>query len=200
MFSFHHPHLCMTTQNILLQYCCYISQYHSNGQGKTYGLSQSHNAKVTCQSNIKSEPVDKQPAIKEEPEIKSEPLTIIKEPSRFLAPPPAPPFISGNRVLAPFWAPPPARPPAPAPPPPPTPPHRALPPRTTRADFITPDQRAIFGPPVQPKERTDRYVFSEFFFPLLKHILSPKTCIGRMHSLDVFHGSLYPLRQARLTP
>ena len=158
MFSFHHPHLCMTTQDILLQYCCSISQYHSNGQGMTYGSSQSHNAKVTCQSNIKSEPVDKQPAIKDEPKIKPESLTTTKEPARFLAPPLAPPFISGNRMLAPFWAPP--------PPPPPPPPHRALPPRTTRADFITPDQRAIFGPPVQPKERTDRYVSSEFFFPL----------------------------------
>ena len=30
---------------------------------------------------------------------------------------------------------------------------RRLPPRTTRAGFITPDQRAIFGPPVDPLER-----------------------------------------------
>ena len=193
MSSFHHPHLCITTQIILLQYCCFILQYHSNGQGKTYGSSQSHNAKVMCQSSIKSEPVDKQPAIKDEPIIKTEPLTTTKEPARFLAPLPAPPFISGNRVLTPFWAPPP-------PPPPPPLPNRALPPRTTRADFITPDQRAIFGPPVQAKERTDRYVFSEFFFPLLTRIISPETCLGRMYSLDVFHGSLYPLRQLRLTP
>ena len=41
---------------------------------------------------------------------------------------------------------------------------------------------------------------SEFFFPLLSHILSPETCLGLMYSLDVFQGSLYPLRQAILTP
>ena len=31
-----------------------------------------------------------------------------------------------------------------------------LPARTTRADFITPDQRAIFGPAIEPFEMTDK--------------------------------------------
>lgn len=44
------------------------------------------------------------------------------------------------------------------------------------------------------------YVFSEFFFPLLNHTTSPTTCLGRIYSVDVFQGSLYSLRQVRLTP
>ena len=39
---------------------------------------------------------------------------------------------------------------------PPPPNDSDLPPRTTRADFITPDQRAIFGSAIEPFEMTDR--------------------------------------------
>ena len=45
----------------------------------------------------------------------------------------------------------------------------------------------------------NRFVFSELISPLLKHLLSPETVLGSTCSLDVFQGSLYPLRQARLT-
>ncbi|KAF6234753.1 hypothetical protein HO173_006973 [Letharia columbiana] len=81
-------------------------------------------------SNIKSEPVNKKPTIKDEPRSQSPPMKTIKNAPRFPSPPPPPSL------------------------PPPNP--RALPPRTTRAHFITPDQRAIFGPAVEPFERTDR--------------------------------------------
>ena len=47
---------------------------------------------------------------------------------------------------------------------------------------------------------TGGYVFSEFIFPLLNHVLNPETCLGGIYSLDVFQGSLYILGQARLTP
>ena len=43
------------------------------------------------------------------------------------------------------------------------------------------------------------YVFSEFILPLLNQIYHPETRLGSTYSLDMFHGSLYPLGQARLT-
>ena len=44
------------------------------------------------------------------------------------------------------------------------------------------------------------YVFSESMLPLLNQITSLETCLGSYHSSDVFQGSLYALKQARLTP
>ena len=44
------------------------------------------------------------------------------------------------------------------------------------------------------------YVFSEFFFPLLNHTMSPETCLWRVYSSDVFQCLLYSFRQVRLTP
>ena len=44
------------------------------------------------------------------------------------------------------------------------------------------------------------YVFSDFILPLLNQISSLETCPGSFSSSDVFQGSLYTLRQARLTP
>lgn len=48
--------------------------------------------------------------------------------------------------------------------------------------------------------KREGYVFSDFSFPLLNHVLSPETCLGDMYSIVVFQGSLYPFKQARLTP
>ena len=45
-----------------------------------------------------------------------------------------------------------------------------------------------------------QYVFSESMFPLLSQMLSLETYLGSSHSLHVFQGSSYPLKQARLTP
>ena len=45
-----------------------------------------------------------------------------------------------------------------------------------------------------------RYVFSESMFPILNQILSLETCLGSFHSIDVFQGSSYPLKQTRLNP
>ena len=39
----------------------------------------------------------------------------------------------------------------------------------------------------------------EFISFVSSLILSPEACLGSVSSLDVFQGSLYPLRQARLT-
>ena len=44
------------------------------------------------------------------------------------------------------------------------------------------------------------YVPLESMFPLLNQLLRLETCLGSFHSLDVFQGSSYLLRQARLTP
>ena len=44
------------------------------------------------------------------------------------------------------------------------------------------------------------YVYLKFRSPLLNHVLSPETFLGITCSPDVFQGSLYSLRQARLTP
>ena len=114
--------------------------------------------KVTCQSNIKTEPIA---TTKDRARFPPPPTP---PPPHPLPPPPPPQFlIFRDRLLAPPLPRPP-RPPQPrqrallsSPPLPPLPSlPRALPPSTTRADFTTPDQRAVFGPPVQPNERTDR--------------------------------------------
>ena len=44
------------------------------------------------------------------------------------------------------------------------------------------------------------YVPSEFMFFSFEHVSSPEACLGSMYSLDVFQGSLYPLKEARLIP
>ena len=81
-----------------------------------------------CQSNIKSEPVDKQLSSKDEYKIDAS-IPEFKKVSHYIPQPhcrrPLP-----NDIY--------------------------LPPRTTRADFITPDQRAIYGPAIEPFEMTDR--------------------------------------------
>ena len=84
-------------------------------------------AKVTCQSNMNSESANKQPTSKDKPMFNNKRIEAFREAARHIH----------------------------SPPPPPVPYHKALPPRTTRADFITPDQRAIFGPTVVPFEKTD---------------------------------------------
>ena len=43
-----------------------------------------------------------------------------------------------------------------------------------------------------PKDWTDDpYVFSESIFPLPSLTMSPETCLGSIHSSEVFQGSLY---------
>lgn len=51
------------------------------------------------------------------------------------------------------------------------------------------------------KARTAKwYVISGSMFPLLNQIWRPETCLGSIHSLDVFQSWLYALKQARLAP
>ena len=92
-----------------------------------FGILKPYIAKVTCQSNVKTEP-DKQPSSKDEHKIDVS-IPDFKKGSQYIPHP---------RYRRP-------------------PPNNAdLPPRTTRADFITPDQRAIYGPAITPFEMTDR--------------------------------------------
>ena len=85
-------------------------------------------AKVTCQLNFKSESVNKQPSSKYE--YKIDPSIPEFQKGYYYIPQPRHPYPPPNVAN--------------------------LPPRTTRADFITPDQRAIFGPAIEPFEKTDK--------------------------------------------
>lgn len=44
------------------------------------------------------------------------------------------------------------------------------------------------------------YVFSKSMFSLLSLIISPEICLGIIQSPDVFRGSLYLVKKAKLTP
>ena len=117
-------------------------------------------ANITGQSNTSSEPVDKQPTSKDDSNQKNQHIEIKKETAGLIYT--AGLFYAYTQCTAPRYHPPPPPPPPRPPrrprplPPPLAPDHRALPYRTKRADFITPDQRAIFGPPVKPCEKADR--------------------------------------------
>lgn len=90
-------------------------------------VSKPYIAKVTCQPNMEIELVDDPSTIQDKLRTEFEPVN--EQPnSKYELPLPPPP--ASNSTI--------------------------LPPRTARSDFITPDQRAIFGPPVVPFERTDR--------------------------------------------
>ena len=49
----------------------------------------------------------------------------------------------------------------------------------------------VFGsPPLSNGAGTFAYVISESMFPLLNYILSPETCLERVHSLGISQSSL----------
>ena len=90
-------------------------------------------AKITWQLNFKSKSVDKQPSDKDE--HKTDAFIPEFQNGSHYTPHPHPRRYRSYHPL---------------------PNNNNLPPRTTRADFITPDQRAIFGPAIEPFEMTDR--------------------------------------------
>lgn len=112
-------------------------------------VSKPYIAKVTCQPNMEIELVDDPSTIQDKLRTEFEPVN--EQPNSKYEPK----IIFERNATTKITASYPPPPPLPLPPPPAS--NRTiLPPRTARSDFITPDQRAIFGPPVVPFERTDR--------------------------------------------